>query len=293
MNLEHLRGRAREAVLWTPEERIHFVNTDRWIGYGAATQVITEVKDLIEFPRNLRMPCRAIVGEPRNGKTMLLQECAKRYSSREDTSDGECHLPLLVFETPPEPDEARLYSAILTALRVAHREDSSPERLLPKVIEKVFDLGIRVLMADEFHNMLNGPAKNQRQFLAALKSLLNILRVAFVATGIQDIVMALATDGQFQTRFEKIALPTWSLNTESRQLLASLETTLPLAQPSGLANSVELAQAVILGGRGTIGDITSLVRKAAIAAIRKGKEKIERDEIEQALALMHARRVMA
>lgn len=293
MSLDHLRGVAREAVLWTPEDRIDFINAERWIGYGAAKQVLTEVQDLIDFPRNLRMPCRAVVGDPNNGKTMLLKECTKRYPCKEETVDGECHLPILVFETPSQPKESRLYSSILTALRVAHREDASPEKLLPKVLEKMCDLGIRVLMADEFHNMLHGAAKDQRQFLASLKSLLNALRVAFVAAGTHDIITALATDGQFVTRFEKIVLPKWSINTESRRLLASLETTLPLAEPSGLANSVELAQSIVLGGRGTIGGITTLVKKAAIAAIRGGIEKIERDQIEAAINEMREREVVA
>jgi hypothetical protein len=291
MTLDHLKGSAREAVLWTPTDRIDFINTERWIGYGAATNFLAEMKDLIEHPRNLRMPCRALVGDPNNGKTMILRECIKRYPPEED--DDECHLPVLVFETPSAPSERRLYSEILKSLRVAHREDAPPEKLLAKVVDKCYEVGVRLLMADEFHNMLHGSAKDQRQFLASLKSLLNVLRVSFLAAGTHDIITALATDGQFVTRFEKLALPKWGLNNESRRLLASLEMTLPLAAPSGLANSVDLAQAIVIGGRGTIGGITTVTKKASICALKRGNEKIERIDIEEAVAQMREREVIA
>ena len=292
MNFNHLRGLARNAVLWTPEDRIEFIRADRWIGYSSAKNILAEMKDLIDHPRNLRMPCRAIVGDPDNGKSMLLQECAKRHPVKEDGND-ECYLAVLVFETPSEPSEGRLYSEILKALKVAHREDAPPEKLLTKVIEKFYVLGIRLLMADEFHNMLHGPSRNQRQFLAALKSLLNVLRVSFIVAGTHDIITALATDHQFVTRFEKLVMPKWGLNNEARRLLASFEAVLPLAEPSGLANNVGLAQEIILGGNGTIGGITKVVKRAAIETLRSGKEQIGRTEIEAAVAYLRKREVIA
>ncbi|MGA9393740.1 MAG: TniB family NTP-binding protein [Azonexus sp.] len=292
MSFEHLLGAAKDAVLWTPEDRIEFINEDRWIGYSAATTILTEFSDLIDHPRNLRMPCRAIIGDPDNGKTMLLGQCIKRHPWRE--RDGEeSHVAVLAFETPSAPDEGRLYSQILKALRVAHREDASPERLLAKVIERFSELGIRLLMADEFHNMLNGSAANQRQFLASLKSLINTLRVSFVAAGTQDVVRALATDSQFITRFEKLALPKWGINEETRSLLSSIETILPLAEPSALANDKSIAVGIILGGQGTIGGMTRVVKRSAVAAIKAGKEKITKDIVDKVVSELRVREVAA
>ncbi|BAO28288.1 TniB family NTP-binding protein [Sulfuritalea hydrogenivorans] len=292
MSFDHLLGVAKDAVLWTPEDRIDFINEDRWIGYSAAATILTEFDDLVEHPRNLRMPCRYVVGDPDNGKTMLLHQCIKRHPFREKEGD-ESHVAVLVFETPPVPDEGRLYSQILKALRVAHREDAPPEKLLAKVIERFSELGIRLLMADEFHNMLNGSASHQRQFLASLKSLINTLRVSFVAAGTEDITRALATDSQFITRFEKLALPTWGINKETRSLLSSIEKTLPLAEPSGLADDRDLALGIILGGKGKIGGIVKVAKKAAIAAIRGGKEKIAKDIVDKVVAELREREFAA
>lgn len=288
MTFDHLRGAAKDVVLLTPEDRIDFILEDRWIGYSAAKNTLREFDDLIDHPRNLRMPCRALVGDPDNGKTMLLRRCIKLHPRRE-RDDEESHVAVLVFETPPAPDERRLYSRILSALCVAHREDAPPEKLLAKVLERFAELGIRLLLADEFHNMLNGSASGQRQFLASLKSLINTLRVPFVAAGTTDILRALATDSQFFTRFEKMSLPRWGANDETRSLLTSFEVTLPLAKPSGLGNSKELLDPIVRGGKGTIGGITKVVKGSAIRAIRSGQEMITKTIVDKTVEEIRAR----
>lgn len=291
MSLDHLQGAAREAVSLAPAERIAFIQTDRWIGYTAASTILADLEDLLGHPRNLRMPCRMVVGDPDNGKTMLLRELAKRHSG--STSEtGEERIPVLVFEVPPEPSESRLYSQILTALRVAHREDASAERLLPKVLDRIRGLDVGLLLADEFHGMLNGSSSNQRQFLAALKGLLNALRIPFVAAGTIDVVRALATDTQFVTRFEKRALPRWDFNQESRSLLLSFEKMLPLAKRSDLAGR-EVGLPILRAGGGTIGGIGKIVRQSAIMAIKEGEERITPKIVETVAMRVAGSRVSA
>lgn len=291
MSFEHLKGEARAAMSLSPQERIEFIKKDRWIGYEAARTVLNEVRDLVNHPRNLRMPCRLVVGDPDNGKTMLLQECMKRHPVTVSEAD-ETRLPVLVFETPTEADEGRLYSAILTALRIAHRPDASPETLLVKVIDGVESVGACVLMADEFHNILHGRLPDQKQLLASIKSLLNMLRRPFVAAGTRDAVRALAADPQFVTRFEQVALPRWGVNMEARRLLASLENMIPLAEPSNLAGR-ELCEPIVLGGGGTIGDIIKIAKLSAIAAIKDGKERVTRETVDQVVAEIRSRAVNA
>jgi hypothetical protein len=292
MSLDHLKGAAKDAVLLTPADRIEFIQTDRWIGYSAATNALTELDDLVDHPRNLRAQCLALIGEPDNGKSMLLRRCIARHPSRERGNE-ESHVAVLFFETPPEPDEGRLYSQILTALLVAHRPDAPPEKLLAKVIERISELGVRLLMADEFHNMLNGSSAHQRQFLASLKSLINTLRTSFVAAGTDDIIRALATDKQFITRFEKVKLPRWGVNEETRSFLASIESTLPLAEQSNLANSPSLTRAIVEGGANTVGGISKVTKKSAIAAIKAGQEKITKEIIDQVVSQRREREVAA
>lgn len=167
----HLNEKVALRVLDLPEERIAFIQSDLWVGYDEAKAILQEFDDLIRYPRNLRMPCRVLVGELENGKTTLLRRCIKLHQP-EYTADEQIILPVLYFETPSEPDEGRLYSSILTALAVAHRQDAAPEKLMAKVVDPLTMLNVRLLMADEFHNMLQGTPRSQRQFLVSLKSLL-------------------------------------------------------------------------------------------------------------------------
>lgn len=292
MSFDHLVPAAQNAVLLSKDDRIEFIQSDCWIGYSAANTILDELDDLINHPRNLRMPCRAIVGDPDNGKSSLLRRCAKRNPNRE-APDGLSHVAVGIFETPSAPSERRLYSAILKALRVAHREDAPADKLMAKVVDRCTEFGIRLLMADEFHNMLNGSAADQRQFLASLKSLLNMLGVAFAVAGTRDIVTALATDKQFITRFERLALPRWGKSDETRRLLMSLEKVLPLAKPSNIANVADIGTAIMLGGGGTIGGIVRVVKRSAIAAIDDGQEQITKDIVDAVVADIRSREVVA
>lgn len=278
----HLNEQVALRVRDLPEERIDFIQSDQWVGYEEAKKILQEFDDLVRHPRNMRMPCRVLVGNSQNGKTTLLRRCCKLHPV-EYTEDEQIVLPVLLFETPPEPDEGRLYSSILTALAVAHRQDAAPERLLAKVVDRLTLLNVRLLMADEFHNILQGTPRNQRQCLASLKSLLNTLKMPFVAAGISDVMTALATDTQFVSRFEKLELPKWGSNKPTRRMIMSLETVLPLAKPSGLAEE-KMAIRIIGASGDTLGGIVDIVKKAAVAAIQNNKECIDMATLEAVIA---------
>lgn len=268
----HLEPKVWNLVAAPPDERIKFIKTDAWVGYSAATSILATLDELASHPRNTRMPCYMLIGAPQNGKSSLLERCVKLHQPVRDPSDNII-VPVLKFETPPEPDEGRLYSEILKSCLVSHREDAAPERLKAQVIDRLIALGVRVVLADEFHGMLNGSLKNQRQFLASLKSLLNALRLPFVAAGTVDVTRALATDTQFVTRFEVLPLPRWAINMEFRKLLASIERILPLAMPSVLAGQ-DIARAIGGACGGTIGGIREIASRSAIAAIEAQEEQI-------------------
>lgn len=292
MSGEHLKLEAvRDALSLPTKDRIEFIRTDRWLGYRAATDILTELQDLIEHPRNLRMPCRAIIGDANNGKTMLLERCKHVNPPRADDED-DVFVPVLAFQTPSKPSEARLYSEILKALRVAHREDARPERLFGMVVDRLYSLGVRLLLADEFHAMLLGGPKDQRQFLGSLKKLLNTVRIPFAVAGTHEVVRALAADSQFVTRFERLALPRWGRNQETRRLLASFEQILPLPEPSNLAGQ-EMATPIIQAGGGTIGGIAAIVKRSAELAVTAGQVRVTREIIDKVVAELRNRAVTA
>lgn len=288
---DHLDLETWQVLSEPPEERIAHIKRDHWIPYGEAAAILRDLGDLVVHPRNLRMPCRALIADSNNGKTWLLHQCVTIHN-REGSDKEEPRVAVACFQTPPEPDEGRLYSSILKSLGVEHREDAAPERLLPKVIERCTELEVRLLLADEFHNMLLGPAKDQRQFLGSLKSLINVLGVSFVAAGTDEVRRALAADGQFVQRFQQYGLPLWRRDVSARRLLKSLELRIPLPEASNL-DGMELGPKLLPVSPQTIGNLSAVVLEAAIAAISESASKISVAHVDAALKLLAARTLNA
>ncbi|HQQ63867.1 MAG TPA: TniB family NTP-binding protein [Pseudomonadales bacterium] len=286
---KHLHENALRRLNDSPGERIDFILSDWWIGYDEANIILTEMDRLITHPRNLRMPCLAMISEANNGKTTTLRRCLKLHGT-EYTDDDQIVLPVLFFEAPPEPDEGRLYSSILSALAVAHRQDAAPEKLLAKVIERLTMLNVKLLMGDEFHNILQGTPRNHRQFLTALKSLLNQLKLPFVAAGTPEVITALSVDAQFVTRFEYLELPRWDINQTTLRMIKSIERQLPLSQPSGLAEK-DKAIPIISSSGNTLGGIVNIVKRSAVAAIQNGQNFIDQATLETTINTLNKRNI--
>jgi transposase len=132
---------------------------------------------------------------------------------------------------------------------------------------------VRLLIIDEIHHILAGPINRQRQFLNVLKYLGNELKIPLVGVGTIDAVRTIQTDPQLANRFEPVALRRWQMNRDWQMLLASFERILPLRKPSQLAE-LSIATALLAWSEGTIGELASLLRTAATAAIETGEECI-------------------
>ncbi|KAE8243206.1 hypothetical protein A4X03_0g7838 [Tilletia caries] len=81
------------------------------------------------------------------------------------------------------------------------------------------------------------------------------------------------------SRFELVAVPRWQYDENYLMLLDSLEAALPLAKTSDLSNE-PLARRIFGLSEGLIGEIVTIVTKAAIAAIRSGTERISKANID-------------
>ncbi len=76
-------------------------------------------------------------------------------------------------------------------------------------------------------------------------------------------------------------MPTWGEGADLDRLLASFAATMPLRRPSHIGGS-EMARYVLARTEGTIGEMTALLSRAAISAIRNGEEAYTRESFEAA-----------
>ena len=135
-------------------------------------------------------------------------------------------------------------------------------------------IGLRLLIIDEVHNVITGPVNKQRQFLNVLKYLGNDLQIPLVGLGTKEALRAIQADPQLANRFEPVALRRWQLDQEFQMLLASFERALPLREPSRLADE-HLARQLLMLSEGSLGELSTLLTIAAIYAIQSGAERID------------------
>jgi len=271
---------AQAALLLPLDERVRYLQISRWICYDYAEAILKDLQELLEHPKVLRMPNLLLWGDTNCGKTAIIDRFCQGYPLRQNGEEEADVVPVLYIQAPPIPDERRFYSLILDKLRVPHKTNERADRMICQILKMFPKLGVRMLIVDEIHHILAGNLQKQRAFLNVIKYLGNEALIPIVGVGTISALNALQTDAQLANRFEPRNLPRWRLDTRYRQLLASFEYVLPLAEESNLTEK-EMATKLLDMSGGTIGELSKLIRRAAIETIRQGREKISLSLLEE------------
>ncbi|RYZ76635.1 MAG: transposase, partial [Proteobacteria bacterium] len=168
-NFSHLDSSVAEALELTTPERILFCQSDRWIGYTRAIQILDQLDQLLVYPKTLRMPNLLVVGRSGNGKSSILERFVHRHPVQIGES-GEPIAPILCVEMPETPDESELWSSMLWALGISHREKDVASIKKRQVKSNLEYYGVKILIIDEFNNLTNA-GKAAGALLAAIKGL--------------------------------------------------------------------------------------------------------------------------
>lgn len=261
------------------EERIHFIENNCWIGYSRAQQAMKKLESLFHHPMYHRMPNLLIIGPTNNGKTMIIENFNRKFPAIKDekknpNGDHLVELPILSIQMPSGPDLKRFYLALLEKINYGRYFLNS--RLLEMdaiFFELVRKRKVRMIIIDEIHNLLAGSNKQQIQFLNLLRYIGNELRIPLTCVGTRDAYLAIRSDPQLENRFEPFLLPVWQLGEEFDSLLASFTRILPLKKRSEL-NNPDISSYILAKSEGVIGEIATLIRRAAVYAIRTDVEEI-------------------
>lgn len=277
VHIERLHPDAREALVFDDESRIEYLNTDKWIPYPAAEQIIAKMDRLIKLPKKLRMPGMLIVGEANNGKSSIVSEFSRIYTPIDH--DEVILYPVISVLTPRGPDLDGFYGEILNQLMAPYPSSArtaKKEELVRYYFERV---GVRMLIIDEVHHILSGPIVKQKQFMNAIKNLSSHMQIPIVLVGIKDALRAVDTDSQIKSRFPAISLPPWQDNSiDYIRLLMSIESLLPLKKSSVIYER-KMAMEIHRRTNGYIGEVLDLINLSAELAIINGSEKITSKEI--------------
>ncbi len=278
-HLENLHTDTRKVLGESQEDRVNHLYGDRFIMYPLAKQIIAEVEELMNRPKKSRMECRLIIGASNNGKTSIIRKLERLHPPTDGIEEDA--LPIVSVLAPTTPDISALYDRILNYILIPFKKNDPLTKKEMEIKYHFGNLGVKILVIDEIHNILSGSVSRQKAFMNAIKNLNNDLRISIVLVGIKDALNATSTDDQIKSRFRPILLPRWKLDRDFISLLASVEKTLPLKRASNLAGDREMAETILDLSEGLIGEMAAIINNMAAKAIKTGKEKLTAEDIKK------------
>ena len=219
------------------------------------------------------MPNLLIVGPTNNGKSMIIEKFRRNHVGPSRSEKSREVIPVVAVQMPSDPSINRFYAMVLATTGTPLPARMRTHELEQLVLTVLRGIGMRIIIIDEIHNILAGPAKLQREFLNLIRFLGNELRVPIVGVGTREAYLAIRSDDQLENRFEPMSLPPWKEGPELLSLLSSFAASFPLRRPSPLGTE-EVARYVLARCEGTIGEIAKLLTSAAIHATQSGTEAI-------------------
>jgi hypothetical protein len=134
-------------------------------------------------------------------------------------------------------------------------------------------------LIDDLHNIAG---RDTGPLLVDLRNIGSVTGVSLGCFATKEIAQIFRRDEQLANRFELLTLPRWQFeDTDYPKLLATFAQQLPLWRPSRLTEP-GLAHHILAAAGGLIGGIASLLRQAAVEAIRTGHECIDRSMLDRA-----------
>ncbi len=270
---DHLLEHVRPYLDRDREERIAYIRASRWIAHHVAQDSHRRLTELLERPSSLRTQGLMLVGPYANGKTMIAERFAVEHLR---TSPKQ---KVWIAQTREGAGLGHFYSSILHALRAPgggiwnlHRKAEQLDHLLSTLRPKI-------LIFDEFHNALRGRARDIEAVFAFLRRIGRQYDISPVLIGEVAVCDTINATSEMASRFDLVAVPRWQYDEAYLTLLDSLEAALPLARNSDLSDEA-LARRIFALSEGLIGEIVTIVTKAAVAAIRSGAERIDKASID-------------
>ncbi len=277
--MDHLLPNICEIALLPIEQRIAKLRSDYWIEYTRAQEALHRMEELLNHPQKIRMPNMLLISPTNNGKSMIVEKFRRKHLPYTSANQDHEVIPVLTVQMPSNPSVRRFYSTMLDALGapINYSTTAQYESIAIKLMKAT---EVKILIVDELHNLLAGNNNVQREFLNVLRFIGNTMKIPIVGVGIKDAYLAIRSDDQLENRFEPFILPLWQNNNEFSKLLKSITMVLPLQKPSSLLDP-EVRSIILSRSEGIIGEIMTLITRAACEAIISGQEFIDRSTLEK------------
>lgn len=283
---ENLSSQLQKYLDLSDEERIFFIQKDKWIDYPEANKILTKIEDIYKAPKSIRSRGMLLYGDSNNGKTAILKRFYRKFSKDEyfDEDGDLIHLmPIVYVIAEASSDESVMFTEILSSMNVPVNHK---EKVTKKKEEAVYYLNLmqtKLVIIDEIQNVLHGPHNKMAQLITSLKTLNNKTGIPIILAGTQDAMSAISIDNQTKSRFKPYELPLWNNDENFLRFVATIEAMLPLKKASNIYKNYELLTYIHGLSNGCIGEVINILKDAAIYAIRIKTERISKKEIKESL----------
>jgi len=268
----HLDESARRILRLNYEQRVAHIDRDLWIGYSRARDAQARLARILRSERRMRPDNLLIIGASNNGKTAIARRFQAQQTLPEDPAAERSHIPVALIQAPNGPRIPQLLTAIIAALGrdVAARRTTA--QLRNETYKVMRDVGLRLLLIDDLHNIKGAGVA---AMLVELREIGSVTGVSLGCFATREIAYVLRQDEQLANRLEPFILPRWRMDDpDYLRLLATFERHLPLRHRSDLTEP-DIAVRILALADGLIGGITGVLRRAAVEAVRTGRERID------------------
>jgi SpoVK/Ycf46/Vps4 family AAA+-type ATPase len=272
--VDHLLEHVRPYLGHDQAERIAYIRAPRWIGHHVAQDSHRRLAELLDRPPSLRTQGLMLVGPYANGKTMIAERFAVEHLR---TSSKQ---RVWIAQTREGAGLGHFYASILQALRAPGGDMWNLGHKAEQLDHLLSNIKPKVLIFDEFHNALRGRARDVEAVFAFLRRIGRQYDISPVLIGEVAVCDFINSTSEMASRFDLVAVPRWQYDENYLMLLDSLEAALPLAKSSDLSNE-PLARQIFSLSEGLIGEIVTIVTKAAVAAIMSESERITKAGIDE------------
>lgn len=268
------------------EERIYFIQKDKWIDYPNASKIFSKIEDIYNAPKSIRSRGMLLYGDSNNGKSAILKRFYRKYAKDEYVDeDGDLiHLmPIVYVVAEASSDESVMFTEILSSMNIPlnHKEKVSKKK--EEVVYYLNLMRTKLIIIDEIQNVLHGPHNKMAQLITSLKTLNNKTGIPIILAGTQDAMSAISIDNQTKSRFKPYELPLWNNDENFLRFIATMEAMLPLKKASNIYKDYELLSYLHGLSKGCIGEAIDILKDASVYAIRSKSERITKKEIKESL----------
>lgn len=275
-----------ECELSLQEQKIAQVNKI-YVVYPRHQSILERIEKCHRYSSFSAEPeCMFIKGRTSAGKTTISKAHLKRHPS--SISKEKRVVPVLSAIIPAPATVKGVVTDMLDALGDPLAERGTIASQTLRLRRYLDDCAVEMIILDEFQHFIDRDSLVVLKTVADwLKNLINATKRPIILIGLPEAEEVLNANEQLSRRFaHRVELLPFQFGNEEQILefykfLQYLERMLPLQEASNLASS-NLAPRIFYASDGYVGYVMKLIRKAAIAAIERGLEKLDLDLLSEA-----------